>query len=67
MSNPKDEHMVAVKRVLRYLKGTPNLCVRYSKVSEYPLRGHHMFILRIAHRPSWLHYGVGNVPACIRR
>ena len=25
MSNPKDEHMVASKRVLRYLKGTPDL------------------------------------------
>ena len=26
MSNPKDEHMVAAKRALRYLKGTPDLC-----------------------------------------
>ena len=26
MNNPKDEHMVAAKRVLRYLKGTPDLC-----------------------------------------
>ena len=31
MSNPSDEHMVAAKRVLRYLMGTPDLCVRYSK------------------------------------
>ena len=31
MSNPKDGHMVAAKRILRYLKGTSDLCVRYSK------------------------------------
>ena len=31
MSNPKDEHIVAAKRLRRYLKGTPDLCVRYSK------------------------------------
>ena len=31
MSNPKDENMVAARRVLRYLKGTPDLCVRCSK------------------------------------
>ena len=31
MSNPKDEHMVAASRVLQYLKGTPDLCVRYSE------------------------------------
>ena len=35
MSNPKDEHMVAAKRVLRYLKGTPDLCVRYSNCLLY--------------------------------
>ena len=34
----------------------PHTEIRRSlKVSEYPLRGHHMFILRIAHRPSLLH------------
>ena len=33
MSSSKDEHMVAAKRVLRHLKGTPDLCVRYSKDS----------------------------------
>ena len=37
MSNPKDEHMVAAKRVLRYL-GTPDLCVRYSK--DFTLHGY---------------------------
>ena len=38
MSNPKDENMVAAKRVLRYLKGTPDLCVRYSK--DFTLHGY---------------------------
>ena len=39
MSNPKDEHMVAAKRVLRYLKGTPDPCVRYSK--DFTLHGYY--------------------------
>ena len=26
MSNPRDEYVVAVKRLLQYLKGTPDLC-----------------------------------------
>ena len=30
-SNPKDEHMAAAQRVLRYLKRTPDLCVGYSE------------------------------------
>ena len=38
MSNPKDEHVVAAKRVLRYLEGTPDLCVRYSK--DFTLHGY---------------------------
>ena len=38
MGNPKDEHMVAAKRVLRYLKGTTDLCVRYSK--DFTLHGY---------------------------
>ena len=33
MSNRTDEHMVAAKRALRYLKGTLDLCVRYTKDS----------------------------------
>ena len=31
MTNLKGKHMVPAKRVLRYLEGTPDLCVRYSK------------------------------------
>ena len=35
MSNPTDGHMVAAKRALRYLKGTPNLCVKHSKAFTF--------------------------------
>ena len=38
MSNPRDEYVVAVKRLLQYLKGTPDLCVRYSK--DFTLHGY---------------------------
>ena len=31
MTNLKGKHMVPARRVLRYLEGTPDLCVRYSK------------------------------------
>ena len=37
MSNPR-EHMVAAKRVFRYIKRMPNLCVRYSK--DFILHGY---------------------------
>ena len=36
MSNPKDQHVVATKRVFGYLKKTPDLCVRYSKDVTLP-------------------------------
>src|ERR1044072_2671844 len=32
-------HLTAVKRILRYLKRTPNLCFMYKKTSEYKLLG----------------------------
>ena len=49
--------IVAVASIRISVKGkilrVPHTEIRRSlKVSEYPLRGHHMFILRIAHRPS---------------
>ena len=31
MGTKTDDHFMAVKRVLRYLKGAPGLCVKYSK------------------------------------
>ncbi|KAI3669130.1 hypothetical protein L6452_40354 [Arctium lappa] len=36
-SNPKDSHFNAVKRILRYLKGTPNLGLWYPKDSRFDL------------------------------
>ena len=36
MGNPRDESMVAAKRVFRYLKGAPDLCVRYWKDLALP-------------------------------
>ena len=35
MSNLEDEHIVAAKGVRRYLKGTPDLGVRYSKILPF--------------------------------
>ena len=29
MSNPRKEHWAAVKWILRYLRGTPSVCIRY--------------------------------------
>ncbi|KAJ9539364.1 LOW QUALITY PROTEIN: hypothetical protein OSB04_032097 [Centaurea solstitialis] len=36
-ANPKESHMMAVKRILRYLKGTPNRGLWYSKESGFEL------------------------------
>ncbi|KAI3735961.1 hypothetical protein L6452_15489 [Arctium lappa] len=36
-SNPKESHFNAVKRILRYLKGTPNLGLWYPKDSRFDL------------------------------
>ena len=39
-SNPKESHMLAVKRIIRYLKGTINLGLWYSKQSSLDLIGY---------------------------
>ena len=36
-SDPREYHVTAVKRILKYLKGTPNLGLMYKKTSEYKL------------------------------
>ncbi|KAI3771062.1 hypothetical protein L6452_02215 [Arctium lappa] len=36
-ANPKESHLSAVKRILRYLKGTPNLGLWYPKYSKFEL------------------------------
>ena len=38
-SNPKESHLTAVKRILRYLKGTDNLCLFYPRSDDFMLRG----------------------------
>ena len=39
-ADPRDIHLVAVKRILRYLKGTPNLGIWYPKESSFNLVGY---------------------------
>ncbi|KAJ9547186.1 hypothetical protein OSB04_019729 [Centaurea solstitialis] len=36
-AEPKESHLTAVKRIFRYLKGTPNLGIRYAKDSGFDL------------------------------
>ena len=36
-SNPKQSHLKAVKRIFRYLKGTPNLGLSYPKTKNHEL------------------------------
>ncbi|KAK1392928.1 hypothetical protein POM88_011984 [Heracleum sosnowskyi] len=39
-ADPRDLHLVAVKRILRYIKGTPNLGIWYPKDSGFNLVGY---------------------------
>ena len=39
-ADPRDIHLVAVKRILRYLKGTPNLGIWYPRESGFNLLGY---------------------------
>ena len=39
-SNPKESHIIAAKRIIRYLKGTSNLGLWYSKDSSINLIGY---------------------------
>ncbi|XP_070041240.1 secreted RxLR effector protein 161-like [Nicotiana tomentosiformis] len=39
-ANPKESYLKAVKRILRYLKVTPNLCLWYPKVYIFDLVGY---------------------------
>ncbi|GKF64964.1 hypothetical protein Tco_0188412, partial [Tanacetum coccineum] len=39
-SNPKESHLTAVKRILRYLKGTSTLGLYYPKCSSFDLKGY---------------------------
>ncbi|GJT69248.1 retrovirus-related pol polyprotein from transposon TNT 1-94 [Tanacetum coccineum] len=37
-SNPKESHLIAMKRILKYLKGTPTLGLYYPKCSRFNLK-----------------------------
>jgi hypothetical protein len=39
-SDPKESHLIAVKRIFRYLKGTPNLGLWYPRESDFSLIGY---------------------------
>ncbi|KAI3706786.1 hypothetical protein L6452_24752 [Arctium lappa] len=39
-TEPKESHLIAVKRIFRYLKGTPNLGLWYPKDSRFDLTGY---------------------------
>ncbi|XP_070037202.1 secreted RxLR effector protein 161-like [Nicotiana tomentosiformis] len=39
-ANPKESHLTAVKRILRYLKGTTDLCLWYPKGSNFNIVGY---------------------------
>ena len=39
-SDPKESHLIAVKRIFRYLKGTPNLGIWYPKDTGFDLIGY---------------------------
>ncbi|GJW65589.1 retrovirus-related pol polyprotein from transposon TNT 1-94 [Tanacetum coccineum] len=39
-ANPKESHLIAVKRIFRYLKGTPSLGLWYPKCLSFDLKGY---------------------------
>ncbi|GJY35386.1 hypothetical protein Tco_0420764 [Tanacetum coccineum] len=39
-SNPKESHLIAVKRIRKYLKGTPTFGLYYPKCSGFDLKGY---------------------------
>ncbi|XP_070056699.1 uncharacterized mitochondrial protein AtMg00810-like [Nicotiana tomentosiformis] len=39
-ASPKESHLTVVKRILRYLKGTTDLCLWYTKGSDFNLVGY---------------------------
>ncbi|GJV23109.1 hypothetical protein Tco_1375804 [Tanacetum coccineum] len=39
-ANPKESHLIVVKRISRYLKGTPSLGLWYPKCSGFDLKGY---------------------------
>ena len=39
-TDPREPHLVAVKRIFRYLKGTDNLCLWYPKECPFELIGY---------------------------
>ncbi|XP_070015731.1 secreted RxLR effector protein 161-like [Nicotiana sylvestris] len=39
-ANPKESHLTIVKRILRYLKGTTDICLWYPKCSNFNLVGY---------------------------
>ncbi|XP_016444888.1 secreted RxLR effector protein 161-like [Nicotiana tabacum] len=39
-ANPKESHLKAIKRILRYLKGTPDLCLWYPRGYSFDLVGY---------------------------
>ncbi|GJU60557.1 hypothetical protein Tco_1238323 [Tanacetum coccineum] len=39
-ANPKESYLIVVKRIFRYLKGTPSLGLWYSKCSGFDLKGY---------------------------
>ncbi|GKD57233.1 retrovirus-related pol polyprotein from transposon TNT 1-94, partial [Tanacetum coccineum] len=40
LANPKESHNIVVKRIFRYLKGTPSLGLWYPKCSGFDLKGY---------------------------
>ena len=39
-ADPRESHLIAIKRIFRYLKGTPNLDIWYPRESEFDQIGY---------------------------